>query len=269
MARSGFQLSGDAARIYEEQKVPTMFAPLAEATLDRVTVQDDDVVLDIACGTGIVARTVRQRAGAKPRIVGTDLNESMIAIAQSLADDAARSCEWQTADATKLPFEADTFSIAFCQQGIQFIPDKQAALAEVHRVLKPAGRICFTVWNGVAEFVVPMTTSLAQHVSADAARKATAPFALDANKLLPMLTEAGFTESSISEIVVNRTMPATEHAVRGEIEGLPIAKIIHEKSEAAMDHVVQDTYAGLAPFRHGDNFIVPQNTHLIQAVKSS
>ncbi|MBT3704080.1 MAG: methyltransferase domain-containing protein [Alphaproteobacteria bacterium] len=269
MARSGFQLSGDAARIYEEQKVPTMFAPLAVATLDQVTVLADDVVLDIACGTGIVARTVRQRAGAKPRIVGTDLNGDMIAIAQSLTDDAARTCEWQTADATDLPFEADTFSIAFCQQGIQFFPDKQAALTEVHRVLKPAGRICFTVWNGVADIVVPMTEALAQHVSADAARKATAPFALEANQLLPMLAEAGFMECSISDISINRTIPATVHGVRGEIEGLPIAKIIFEKSEAAMDHVVQDTFTGLAPFRQGDFFVVPQKTHLIEAVKGS
>jgi SAM-dependent methyltransferase len=269
MARSGFQLSGDAARIYEEQKVPTMFAPLAAATLDRVTVQNDDVVLDIACGTGIVARTVRQRAGTKPRIVGTDLNETMIAVAKGLADEDAKSCEWQTADATDLPFEADTFSLAFCQQGIQFIPDKQAALAEIYRVLKPGGRFCFTVWNGVADIVVPMTEALAQHVSADAARKATAPFALDGNQLLPLLAEVGFKEISISDFAISRTMPATEHAVRGEIEGMPIAKIIHEKSDTAMDHIVTDTFAGLAPFRQGDNFVVPQNTHLIEAVKGS
>ena len=86
MTRESFQLSGSAAAIYEEQKVPAIFGPLAEATLDTVTLFDDDSVLDVACGTGIVARKARERIGPSARIVGVDLNEGMIDAARNLTD---------------------------------------------------------------------------------------------------------------------------------------------------------------------------------------
>ena len=107
--KSGFQLSGNAAAIYEEQKVPAMFAPLADATLNVVRLFDNDAVLDVACGTGILARKVRGKIGSQSRIVGIDLNEGMISTAKGLKDSVSQSCEWQTANATGLPFSDDTF----------------------------------------------------------------------------------------------------------------------------------------------------------------
>jgi len=76
MTQGGFQLGGNAAALYEEQKVPALFAPLADATLSVVPLFDDDIILDVACGTGIMARKVRDKIGSAPRIVGTDLNST-------------------------------------------------------------------------------------------------------------------------------------------------------------------------------------------------
>ena len=87
MTQDTYQLSGGAAAIYEEQKVPAIFSPLAEATLDAVPLFGDDSVIDVACGTGIVARKVRARIGPSARIVGVDLNEGVI---EAAGEDSAQ-----------------------------------------------------------------------------------------------------------------------------------------------------------------------------------
>jgi len=263
--KSGFQLSGNAAALYEEQKVPAMFAPLADATLDAVRLLDDDAVLDVACGTGILARKVRGKVGPRPRIVGIDLNEGMISTAKSLGDYNAQSCEWQTANATDLPFGDNTFTIVFCQQGLQFIPDKEGALREMHRVLKPGGRVALTVWNGMADFMVPIAGALSRHVGENAAVKSKAPFVYNGAELLPMISDIGFFSVSIDNLTINRTIRATSSAIRDVILGLPIASSVEEKGEVVVKAIIQETLDGLSRFLVGSDFVVPQHTHLIQA----
>lgn len=261
---SGFQLSGNAAAIYEEQKVPAMFAPLAAATLDVVRLFDDDVVLDVACGTGILARKVRGKIGPRSRIVGIDLNEGMISTAKGLKDSSSQSCEWEIANATNLPFGDDTFSLVLCQQGLQFIPDKEGALREMYRVLKPEGRVALTVWNGMADFMVPIANALGRHVSDEVAIKAKAPFAYNGAELLPMMSDIGFSGLSIGNLTINRTIRATYSAIRDEVMGLPIASSVEEKGEVVMEKIIQETLDGLSKFLDGSDFVVPQHTHLIQ-----
>ena len=265
MAQGGYHLSGNAAVLYEEQKVPAMFAPLADATLSVVPVFDDDIVLDVACGTGIVARKVREKIGLMPRVVGTDLNESMIATAKSLKDVQSRSCEWQTANATDLPFDEGTFSIVFCQQGIQFIPDKVGALSEIHRVLRPEGRVVLTVWNGLADFMVPVADALSRYVSDEIAEKSKAPYAYNGEVLLPIMSNIGFKNVSIEKLTINRTIQATESTIRDEIMVLPIAPSVKEKGDDVLQKIIQETMDGLSIYRRGTDFIVLQHAHLIQA----
>ena len=174
--RETFQLSGNAAAIYEEQKVPAIFGPLAEATLDAVPLFESDSVLDIACGTGIVARKARARVGPSARIAGVDLNQGMIDAARNLTDADSRSCEWHAADVTKLPFEDGTFTVAFCQQGLQFFPDPELALREIGRVLRPGGRIALTVWSEASALFVALAESFRRHVSDEIAESSLAPF---------------------------------------------------------------------------------------------
>jgi ubiquinone/menaquinone biosynthesis C-methylase UbiE len=264
MAQNGFQLSGNAAAIYEEQKVPAMFAPLADATLNVVSLFDDDIVLDVACGTGVLARKVRGKTGPRSRIVGIDLNEGMISTAKGLTDPASQSCEWQIANATDLPFGDDTFSMVLCQQGLQFIPDKEGALREMHRVLRHEGRVALTVWNGMADFMVPIAHALRRYVSDEVAEKAKAPFAYNGTALLQIISDIGFADVSIENLTINRTIRATNSAIRDEILGLPIASSVEDKGDDVLKKIIQETLSGLSKFSDGSDFIVPQHTHLIQ-----
>jgi ubiquinone/menaquinone biosynthesis C-methylase UbiE len=130
--------------IYEQALVGPLFKPFAEFTLDEVGLAAGDRVLDIACGTGIVARLAKERLGATGRVVGVDLSPAMLAVARRVAPDI----EWREGDARALPLhDNEPFDVVICQQGLQFVPDKLAAARQMHRALVPGGRLGVSTWR--------------------------------------------------------------------------------------------------------------------------
>ena len=130
--------------IYERELVGPLFRPFAEKLLDRLTPAREDSVIDVACGTGIVARLTRQRLGPGARIVGVDVAPAMLGVAQSV--DA--TIDWRQGSAASLPVEtSERFTLLTCHQGFQFMPDKPAVLREMRRVLAPGGRVVIVVPN--------------------------------------------------------------------------------------------------------------------------
>src|SRR5688572_5521057 len=107
----------DPATIYEDWFVPAVFAPLARKVIDQTEIAPDARVLDVACGTGIVARLIAQRIGAQGRVVGLDLSPAMLAVARRAAASAGLSVEWHEGSAEALPFADSTFDLVFCQMG--------------------------------------------------------------------------------------------------------------------------------------------------------
>lgn len=266
MPRETFQLAGNAAAIYEAQKVPAIFGPLAEATLNTITLDTDDVILDVACGTGIVARTARRRLGRGPRIVGVDLNEGMIATARCLADEHARSCEWHVADVTRLPFADATFSVAICQQGIQFFPDEVTALGEIRRVLRPNGKILLSVWAGASDLFKALAAALSRHIGEEIGTRSLAPFTYDgAGRLGTVLADLGFKDVTARDITVNRVVDDPESALPREIMANPVGAAVVEHGEAVMHRIVAETIGALTAYRQASGFVVPQRAHLIEA----
>lgn len=139
-----FQLAdAAAAQVYESHNVQIM-KPFVAAMLKAANIQADQALLDVACGTGIVARTA---AANVPRLqtVGVDLNKDMLNVAREL--DSVTT--WEQATADQLPFSGGTFDVVTCQQGLQFFPDAGAAVMEMERVLALDGRIVATIWAPV------------------------------------------------------------------------------------------------------------------------
>lgn len=131
------------ADVYETYFVPGMFRPLSRALLPLAAAKSGDRLLDLACGTGIIARQVAPVVGAEGRVVALDLRQAMLDVASKLTVPYGAAIEWVQGDATKLDFAKGSFDIVACQQGLQFFPDRAAALAEVKRVLRPGGRLVF------------------------------------------------------------------------------------------------------------------------------
>jgi ubiquinone/menaquinone biosynthesis C-methylase UbiE len=130
--------------MYERWLVGPLFRPWAEMTLEEVRVSPDDRILDIACGTGIVARLASERLGDAGHVVGVDLSPDMLAVARALAPDV----DWREGNASALPLrDGEQFDVVVCQQGLQFFPDRPAAAAQMRRALAKGGRLAVATWR--------------------------------------------------------------------------------------------------------------------------
>src|SRR3954469_3139815 len=138
MDNKNAQFAGSIPAAYDRYLGPMFFDPYAEDIAARLDVGPNSSVLELACGTGIVTRVLRNRLPATARLVATDLNEPMMqsAAAKFTQNDAI---EWKQADATNLPFDDKSFDAVVCQFGFMFFPDKAASAREAFRVLKPGG----------------------------------------------------------------------------------------------------------------------------------
>lgn len=144
-------------QMYERWLVRPLFQPWAEMTLDEVELSDGDRVLDVACGTGIVARVAQKRLGKGGYVVGIDTSRDMLAVAHAVAPDI----EWREGNASALPLKDDErFDVVACQQGLQFFPDKPAAAAQMRRALAEGGRLAVTTWRSDDE--IPFFRELRQ-----------------------------------------------------------------------------------------------------------
>ena len=110
-----WQVSGNAAEAYERYLVPTLFTPWAHDLIARAALQPGERVLDVACGTGIVARLAAAHVGVAGHVVGVDLNPDMLAIARAQPPATASArVEWREGDANALPCNDATFDAVFC-----------------------------------------------------------------------------------------------------------------------------------------------------------
>lgn len=134
--------------IYEEVLVGPLFRPWVDSLLEDVKLGPADRVLDIACGTGIVARLAKER-GATGKVVGVDVNPQMLAVARRVAP----TIDWREGNAGALPLDRDEqFDVVLCQQGFQFVQDRAAAARQMHRALASGGRLGISTWRPDEEF---------------------------------------------------------------------------------------------------------------------
>ena len=261
-----FQLQGDAPQIYEEQCVPALFRPLAELTLRHVDVSEGARVIDVACGTGIVGRLVAEKVGRSGKVVGIDLNEGMIEAARRYSPVTGANVAWRTGDVSALPFSDASFDIAFCQQGLQFFPDKLAALKEMRRVLAPGGTIILTVWSAVSPLSAVVADALVRYVSAEAARSALAPFAFrDPEVIMALMVEADFQEIKMETLVVERRIGPAEESIPMVMAGTSYANEVAKLDTATMEALVTDASNALQQYRDDNGLSIPQQTHLVRA----
>jgi ubiquinone/menaquinone biosynthesis C-methylase UbiE len=137
--------------VYESEIVGPLFRPFAELLLVDAAPTPGEHVLDIACGTGIVARLAKSRVGATGNVVGIDLNPAMLTVARRVAPDI----DWRAGDAGALPLhDGESFDLVLCQQGLQFFPDKPAAARQMRRALAPGGRLAVSTWRSDEELLV-------------------------------------------------------------------------------------------------------------------
>lgn len=191
-----------ALRFYDEIMVPRMFDPWADLLLDEVNLQSGQAVLDVACGPGTVTRNAALRVGSSGRVTGCDLSPAMLDLARSkeqVADSAP--IEYLECPADSLPVPDDAFDVATCQQGLQFFPDRPAALAEMRRALRPEGQLGIAVWCAIEDCppFAALKTALGEVLGSETADAYEAgPWGFsDAEALARLVNDNGFTDVTV------------------------------------------------------------------------
>jgi SAM-dependent methyltransferase len=180
------------AQMYEEYLGPAIFLPWSRLLLEHARPRPGERVLDLACGTGIVARQVAPLVAPQGHVVGLDVNPDMLQVARATSD--AADIEWHQGDATATGLADGQFDLLLCQQGFQFFPDKPAAAREMRRVLARSGRAVVAVWQGLDrhELFQAIFTAEARHLG-EPVEAVAVPFSLpEPQRLGSLLEQAGF-----------------------------------------------------------------------------
>jgi ubiquinone/menaquinone biosynthesis C-methylase UbiE len=263
-----FQITGSAADRYEHYLVPTLFEPWAKDIVGRATLQPDERVLDIACGTGVVARHVAQQIGESGSTTGIDLNEGMLEMARVQAERTGAKIEWRQGDAGALPFYDASFNVALCQQGLQFFPDKAAALREIHRVLMPGGRLVVSVVRSLEHnpLMARQIEPLTRYLGDEAASVQRAVCSLgDADELCRLHADAGFQDIDIQ--VVSLTIQHDDAAtfIPGLMASLPFSEAIAALDDPTQNALFNDVIEGLSPYIDDQRLAIPHVAHVVSA----
>jgi SAM-dependent methyltransferase len=262
--REAWQVTDDAAVLYEQSFVPAIFAGAAIQLCDIANVQPGDRVLDVGCGTGTVAREAARRIGVAGRVTGIDLNPRMLEVARRVAPEN----EWRQDDACDLPFEDETFDVVVSQFALMFFPDQVTALREMWRVLAPRGRLALAVCGALTEAggyaaLAEVGQRVCEPAVVDLLRS---PFVLgDSGRLADLLREAGVASAAIRTIQCPVHFPSIDALVHTEVKASPIRDVIDPRS---FDALLDGARESLARFRvDGDEVAFTMPAHIATARK--
>lgn len=219
-----FHIPLEAAESYEAAFVPAFFAQWAPILCDAAGVVAGQRILDVACGTGIVARTAADRIGAS-NVVGVDLNDAMLTVARRVRPDI----DWRRGDAATLPLDDGTVDTVLCQMALMFFPDRRAALQEMARVARPGGTIGLLVPSGLDTQPAygPFVDMAGRFAGREARSLLSTYFTCgDLGELATLFTSAGLPAPTTATHLGEARFPSIDALVTTEIDSTPLGERI-------------------------------------------
>ena len=262
-SQAGWQLAEDSAEAYERYLVPAIFTEMAERLLEVAAVAKGERVLDVGCGTGVVARRAAERVGAGGAVSGLDLNEGMLRVARHVSQGSAPGIDWRHGDAMALPFPDRSFDAVVCQQALQFFPDAGKALREMRRVAAPGGRVALAVLRPIrySPPYGPFADALERHAGKDAGAMMRSPFpAWDRESLRALLGRAGLPDAHVRIAVGAVRYPSAAEMLRQEAASSPLAGPLRALPAATRDALLRELDVALADFVDDAGVAFPMET---------
>lgn len=233
------QVAASAADIYDSFFVPALFSEWPVRVLKAAGVGAGHDVLDVACGTGVLARAAFDQVGPSGSVTGIDINDGMLAVARK----HAAAVTWQTGDAGALPFSDGSFDRVVSQFGLMFFPDRPRALQEMRRVTRAGGRVAVAVWGTLASTpgYAAMAGLLNDLFGADVANSIEAPYCLgDRDALASVLVEAGIPDARIDTFVGRAQFASLDAWLYTDIRGWTLASVIDDADYARLAAAAPD-----------------------------
>jgi ubiquinone/menaquinone biosynthesis C-methylase UbiE len=243
----GRAYGGSAPENYERLFVPAIGAPLAADLIAEAELRPGERVLDVACGTGVVARLAAERVGARGSVAALDVNAAMLAVARSISAPGDLSIRWYESTAESMPLPDDAFDVVFCQLGLQFVPDKRAALREMRRVVVAGGRVLVSVPAPSAFFDV-LDDALAHRLPAGAAFVRMV-FALnDTAEIEQLFRDAGFRDVAMRRYAKVLRLPSPREFLWQYVQSTPLAGLVAEADDKLLAALERDVVARWQPW---------------------
>lgn len=239
-----FQISPEQAALYEERFVPALFAHWVDPVLEGAGVLAGQSVLDVACGTGIVARHAVEIVGPTGSVTGLDLNPAMLDVAARIGPGVT----WRQGDAAALPFDDASFDVVTCQSAMMFFPDATGALREMGRVTRPDGTVAVQVFDLRAEQPAygPWIAMVARHAGQDAMRMLGTYWVHgDRDVMRARCAEAGLRVVAIHDHERPAEFPSVEAMVLTEVNATPLADRL---GQAELDAIVAESHEVYRPW---------------------
>lgn len=256
----------EAARAYEALFVPAIFRQFAAKVADAVSISKGERALDVACGTGVLAREILKRVGPTGQVAGIDPAPGMIEVAKQIEP----AVEWHRGQAESLPFADESFDAVVSQFGLMFFTDRAQALNEMFRVLTRGGRLAIAVWDSLQNIpayaaAVELLQRTAGEQAADALR---APFVLgDRNELNKLFSGVAVNSVEITTHSGIALFPSIRVMVEADLRGwLPVMGI--NLPEEQIDQILDEAEEALGPHATSDGKVrFGVSAHIVAAKK--
>lgn len=248
-----FQISAEQAEMYESIFVPAIFAEWSGPLADAAGLEPGQAVLDVACGTGILARTAADRVGPTGAVTGLDLSEGMLTVARRLRDDI----DWRQGDSADLPFPDGSFDAVLCQSALMFFPDATRALREMARVCRPGGTVGVQVYSSLDAQPAygPWIEMVARYAGPEAISLLSTYWVHgDPDVLRGRFEAAGLTGITVRTRLGTARWESIDAMVRTEVESTPLVDRI---SDDVYHRILDDSRKVLAHYQTANGAPVP------------